>query len=76
MGILMEKLKDGRVLASDGAWGTMLQMKGLKAGECPELWNVENRSVVIDVASSYVEAGSDMIETNSLGGSRFRLEHY
>lgn len=65
-----------RVLVSDGAWGTFLQQKGLRPGECPELWNVTRRADVLAIARSYVEAGADLIETNSFGGSRFKLEKY
>ncbi len=65
-----------RVLLTDGAWGTFLQLKGLQPGECPELWNITHRKEVLDIALSYVDAGSDMIETNSFGGSRFKLERY
>ena len=53
---------------SDGAWGTFLQKKGLKPGECPELWCIERPEEVLDVARSYVDAGADMIESNSFGG--------
>jgi 5-methyltetrahydrofolate--homocysteine methyltransferase len=65
-----------RVLVSDGAWGTFLQEKGLKAGECPELWNLTHRNEVLDIARSYIDAGSDIIETNSFGGSILKLSQY
>ena len=61
---------------SDGAWGTFFQKKGIKPGECPELWCIEQRAEVLDVARSYVDAGADMIESNSFGGSRYKLEQY
>lgn len=70
---ITEKIKQGNILISDGAWGTFLQQKGLQPGECPELWNVERPDDVFDIAKSYIDAGSDMIETNSFGGSKFKL---
>lgn len=73
---ILEALNDKRYLLSDGAWGTFLQTKGLKSGECPELWNKTHRNDVLDIAKSYIEAGADMIETNSFGGSTFKLDHY
>lgn len=73
---LLDKLKNGKTLISDGSWGTFLQQKGLQAGDCPELWNVERPDDVLEIAKSYVDAGSDMIETNSFGGSRYKLEMY
>jgi 5-methyltetrahydrofolate--homocysteine methyltransferase len=73
---ILAAIKSGRILVSDGAWGTFLQKKGLKPGECPELWCVDRRAEVLDVARGYITAGADMIESDSFGGSRFKLEHY
>jgi 5-methyltetrahydrofolate--homocysteine methyltransferase len=73
---VLESLRRGKVLVSDGAWGTMLQERGLEPGECPELWNVTRRDDVLAVARNYVEAGADMILTNSFGGSPIKLAHY
>ncbi|MBN2452185.1 MAG: homocysteine S-methyltransferase family protein [Lentisphaeria bacterium] len=73
---IVEAVKSGRRLVSDGAWGTFLQKKGLQPGECPELWCLTRPEDVLDVARGYVGAGADMIETDSFGGSRYKLEHY
>ncbi len=76
----MKKIKEtilsGEILISDGAWGTMLHSKGLKMGECPEKWNIDHRAEVLDIAKSYVSAVADMIETNSFGGNKFKLEYF
>jgi methionine synthase I (cobalamin-dependent) len=63
-----------KVRVSDGAWGTQLQMKGLAAGLAPEIWNVDAPHHVEAVARSYVEAGSDLILTNTFGANRFVLD--
>ncbi|HHW10922.1 MAG TPA: methionine synthase [Firmicutes bacterium] len=73
---LTAAIKEGRILISDGAWGTFLLSKGLQIGECPELWCLERPDDVLDIAKAYVAAGSDIIGTNSFGGSRFKLEGY
>ena len=53
-----------------------MHQRGLQAGECPELWNVTHRDDVLAIARSYIEAGADLILTNSFGGSPAKLEHY
>ncbi len=75
-GRIVDAVKAGRTLVSDGAWGTFLQKKGLQPGECPELWCVERPADVLDIAQSYIAAGADMIEANSFGGTSYKLEHY
>ena len=73
---IVEQIKSKNTLISDGAWGTFLQEKGMKVGECPELWNVDHADAVFEIAKSYIDAGADMIETNSFGGSSFKLAGY
>ncbi len=60
----------------DGAMGTMLQNAGLKPGDCPELLNIDNPEIVQNVHCAYVEAGATIIETNTFGGSRIKLDEY
>ena len=76
MGNIADSIKSGRILISDGAWGTFLHQKGLLPGECPELWCVEKPGEVLSIAQSYIDAGADMIKTNSFGGSVFKLSRY
>lgn len=76
MSNFLDQLKKNNVLLSDGAWGTMLFEKGLTAGECPELWNLTQREKVFDIAKSYINAGADIIETNSFGASGMKLDLY
>jgi 5-methyltetrahydrofolate--homocysteine methyltransferase len=73
---LLNALKEGKTLISDGAWGTFLQAEGLQSGECPEEWNASHPEVVESIARSYIEAGSDMVETNTFGGSRYKLNMF
>lgn len=73
---IISELRNGKILVSDGAWGTFLQKKGLQPGECPEQWNISHYNDVLDIAQSYIDAGADMIETNSFGGNYFKLKNY
>jgi 5-methyltetrahydrofolate--homocysteine methyltransferase len=73
---IVDIVKTGKILVSDGAWGTFLHKKGLKPGECPELWCVERFDDVKDIAQSYIDAGADMVETNSFGGTCYKLDYF
>ncbi len=73
---MMERLNAGEILFCDGAMGTFLQDKGLKPGECPELWCIERADDIRDIHRQYRQAGSDIVECNSFGGSRYKLKHY
>ena len=76
MATLAGRLGERRILISDGAWGTRLASVGLEPGECAELWNVTHPDRVREVAVSYVEAGSDLILTNTFQGSPLALERH
>jgi 5-methyltetrahydrofolate--homocysteine methyltransferase len=67
------KALNNSVLVSDGAMGTMLQQKGLAAGECAEEWNITRADIVRAIHSDYFNAGADIVETNTFGGNRARL---
>ncbi len=62
-----------RVVLFDGALGTTLMARGLSSGEAPERWNVERPEVVKEVHRAYFSAGSDVVQTNTFGGNRFKL---
>lgn len=65
-----------KVLVLDGAMGTMLQQRGLKPGQSPEELNLTMPETVAAVHQEYVDAGADIIVTNTFGGSREKLSHY
>jgi len=72
----LEHLKKGKILVSDGAMGTMLFERGLRSGDCPELLNLSKPEILEAVAQLYFEAGADIIQTNTFGGSPLKLSDY
>jgi len=72
---LLERLKN-EILLLDGSMGALLQSRGLPPGYAPDLWNLERPQDIQQVHSEYVEAGSDIILTNTFGSSRLRLREY
>jgi len=73
---LIQRLKRGKILVSDGGVGTMLMELGLKPGDAPESFNILHPEVVEKIAALYLEAGADIITTNTFGGSPLRLSFY
>ena len=66
----------GQILIFDGAMGTMLQQRGLEPGQSPEELNLIRPDVVESVHLDYLQAGADIIITNTFGGSRLKLQEY
>tara|TARA_A100001037_G_C15144381_1_gene635491 strand:- start:2818 stop:3693 length:876 start_codon:yes stop_codon:yes gene_type:complete len=73
---IIARIKSGDTLISDGATGTFLQNHGLPAGGSPEEFNESHPEIVKKMARSYFNAGSDMVLTNSFGGTIYRQSHY
>lgn len=69
----IKSLLSQKILVGDGAMGTMLQAAGLTAGQCPEEWNISHSEEIAKIQKAYLDAGSDIIETNSFGGNKYRL---
>ncbi len=73
MNPLADRLVTKDFLLLDGGTGTQLMAQGLTSGDNPELWNVDRPQVLVDQHRAYLDAGSDIILTNTFGGSRYRL---
>ena len=67
-------LAEKPVLLADGATGTTFFGMGLQSGDAPELWNIDYPDRVERHYQAFVDAGSDLILTNSFGGTRYRLK--
>jgi methionine synthase I (cobalamin-dependent) len=73
MHTLIQQLVTQGLTLTDGAWGTEFQARGLEAGECPDVWNLTHPERVEQVARAYVEAGSQVILTNTFRANRLAL---
>ncbi|WP_346934714.1 homocysteine S-methyltransferase family protein [Clostridium sp.] len=69
-----ERLEEG-ILIFDGAMGTMLQSSGLKLGELPEILNITDSKVIIEIHKSYIKAGVNIITTNTFGANEVKLKN-
>ena len=73
---LIQQLISRGPILTDGAWGTEFQVRGLEAGECPDVWNLRHPERVEEVARAYVGAGSQVILTNTFRANRLALERH
>ena len=74
MTVLHDLIAERGALLIDGAMGTELFARGLGSGDPPEMWNIDHPDRVTGVHTDYIEAGSDIVLTNSFGGTGFRLK--
>ena len=67
-------LKSNQFVFLDGGMGTMLQARGLKAGETPELLNLTNSDKITEIHSEYINAGAQIIYANTFGANSYKLK--
>jgi len=72
----IQELTSAGPVITDGGWGTQLQQRGLGPGDCPDAWNLDRPKKVEEVARAYVDAGSQLILTNTFGANRFILARH
>lgn len=70
----IRELLGKKLLFFDGGMGTMLQANGLEGGELPELLNITNRKLIEEIHCAYLEAGADIITSNTFGANPLKLE--
>jgi len=73
---LLERIGQGGVLLADGAMGTLLLDAGLKPGGCPEALNLDRPKLFEKIARDYLDAGAEIIQTNTFGASPVKLAAY
>jgi 5-methyltetrahydrofolate--homocysteine methyltransferase len=72
----LERIRASETLCGDGAWGTQLMARGLKPGDSPEALNLRSPEILTEVAGLYIDAGADLITTNTFGASSLNLDSY
>lgn len=76
MNPILKRIKNSEILVADGAMGTMLFARGLKPGEPPESVNLKNPEILEEIAQVYLDAGAEIIQTNTFGASPLKLSDY
>jgi len=73
--LVSKKINFNNFLLFDGAMGTMLQKYGIQRGELPESYNVLHPDIIEKIHIEYLNAGSDVITTNTFGANRYKLKN-
>jgi len=73
---ILGRISEGKCLVADGAMGTMLFERGVKGGQAPESINLERPEILEDIARLYLEAGADVLQTNTFGASVLKLSSH
>jgi 5-methyltetrahydrofolate--homocysteine methyltransferase len=75
---ILKRIKQGEILIGDGAMGSLLmaRAKDLIKGKCPEFINLSRTDILEEIARLYLEAGADIVQTNTFGGSPLKLSAY
>ena len=78
MKALLERIAEGEIIIADGAMGSLLMARAreLIKGKCPEFINLSRPDILEDVARLYLEAGAEIVQTNTFGGSPLKLSDY
>lgn len=71
--LFKERLNKGQLILFDGAMGTMLQHYGMKGGELPERYNLEKKEIIKQIHLDYLEAGAEVLTTNTFGANSHKL---
>ncbi|MBQ8588570.1 MAG: homocysteine S-methyltransferase family protein, partial [Clostridia bacterium] len=72
---ILDLLKEKR-LFFDGGMGTLLQSKGLGAGEKPEVWNIEKSEIIEGIHREYFAAGANIVKTNTFGINKDKFDNF
>ncbi len=72
----LERIRSSKPILSDGAMGTNLHLKGIKFDDCFDVLNLTNPAIVADIHRAYIDAGSQMIQTNTYGANWYKLKQY
>jgi 5-methyltetrahydrofolate--homocysteine methyltransferase len=75
---ILTRIENGEILIADGAMGSLLMARArdLIKGKCPEFLNLSRADILEEVARLYLEAGADIVQTNTFGGSPLNLSNY